>query len=402
MTASNSDPTPRQQIRDWLFARLGGELNPDVALDEAIPVEGARPEAPEADPAPSGPPEFRGPEDLQAANEWLQRERRRLGAYTQSQLAQLQQQHQALVAQNYLNEQTLILRSQELARNEELLVAQGRALHRQSEELSMREQALVGQLAQWCDTQKDLDQLKQAAEQAHQETAAHRGLLEALESQTASLEHSKQTARAELDNLLNAVELQREARAREEEMHKARQLQLEQRLREAERVELACQQRLAELDDLEAHLRREFEDQERKLTREQQEREGLWEAVRRERKLSLARQAELDRRLLAVEEAERACRERQQEQDFFQEKLEQVCEELAQRQAELGRLAGELDVRERLLSREREERSGESLEQRREAENRRARVPCSTPAPGSQSRPFRPRSPAAPEGSWGR
>ena len=126
-------------------------------------------------------------------------------------------------------------------------------------------------------------------------------------------------------------------------------MQLEQRLGEADRVERTCQQRLAELADFEANLRGEFEEQERKLIRDQQELEGLWESARRERTRLASEQADLNRRQHAVEEAEKAGRQRQQEQDAFQERLEEVCQTLAQHHATRWSSTEELDIRERPL-----------------------------------------------------
>src|SRR5262249_28870396 len=145
MNAPGEAPSVHQQALDWLFARLGGQAGADPAPPAAEPWADAPPA--EAEPAPA--PEVHSPEDLKLASAWLQRERARLETYTRSQLARIQREHQAQVAQNYLNEQTLILRSQELTRKEELFVSRGRALQTQAQELAQREQALAGQLQQW-------------------------------------------------------------------------------------------------------------------------------------------------------------------------------------------------------------------------------------------------------------
>src|SRR5688572_21077456 len=113
-----------QQALDWLFARLGGNGNVPPSGLPIARESNERPDAPlDAEVAPT--PEVGSPEELKAAAEWLRRERQRLEAYTRAQLGRIQQEHQALVGQNYLNEQTLILRSQDLARKEEVLLSQG-------------------------------------------------------------------------------------------------------------------------------------------------------------------------------------------------------------------------------------------------------------------------------------
>jgi chromosome segregation ATPase len=90
------------------------------------------PPAPEGDAAGcSPPPVIRRSSDLAAASEWLQRERARMDGYTKSQLERLQKEHQALLSQNYRNEQALIEKIQELGRKEEFLNRQHRELQTQ-------------------------------------------------------------------------------------------------------------------------------------------------------------------------------------------------------------------------------------------------------------------------------
>src|SRR5687768_14298724 len=117
MTARSDAARLQQQALDFVFARLGG--------DPAAQPPGEEHDA-ETDPSPV--PVVNSPEELRAASEWLARERQRLEAYTRSQLARVQEERQALAQQQYLNEQTLIFRSQELTRREEMLLTQGRSL----------------------------------------------------------------------------------------------------------------------------------------------------------------------------------------------------------------------------------------------------------------------------------
>src|SRR5438128_2430626 len=94
-----------QQVLDFVFARLGGSPEaPAPAGPAAAPAEAGE---------PPPPPSVHSPEDFRSGAEWLQRERQRLEAYTRTQLARVQEERQALVQQQYLNEQTLVLRCQE-------------------------------------------------------------------------------------------------------------------------------------------------------------------------------------------------------------------------------------------------------------------------------------------------
>jgi len=357
MNPTHADP--HLQALDRFFTRFGGGV-PDApsSLEVFPPVraEGAGPSADLAS-APAGPPEVRGPEDLEAAHRWLLQERRRLEAYTRSQLARMQEERQALVQQHSLNEQSLVLRSQELTRREEAVLAQGRALQQQGEDLSRREQALVGQLSQWWDAQQELAALQEANQQVHQDTAAHRSLLDTLRAEVAAVRQSQEAARAELENLLSEAEQQRQSRAREEEVLRERQAQLERRLREAERTELAGQQRLAELDDLEASLRKELETQERQLARERQEVSRLAgqlrQAGQQERADLQARQAEAERRERAAREAEA---------------------EVARLRAGFGGKPADLEARERRLYEEVEACCRELEDQRQALQDERVRL----------------------------
>jgi chromosome segregation ATPase len=206
------------------------------------------------------PPSIESPADLRAAREWLRRERECLKAYTQAQLARLQQQQQSALAQNYHAEQSLILRVQELNRREEFQAHQAGALAEQKADLEARAAELEG-------AREELASLTRAGEQARQEVQAQRAILRALRDDTAALQRTRDGARAALAALRAALaEAQGEQRALAE-----RQAQLEQRSLALERAEAAAQQRLAELDDLEARLRGEFEALERRLGEERRD-----------------------------------------------------------------------------------------------------------------------------------
>ncbi|MFO0842146.1 MAG: hypothetical protein U0797_07055 [Gemmataceae bacterium] len=82
--------------------------------------------------------------------------------------------------------------------------------------------------------------------------------------------------------MLSAVEQARASREKEEAAYQARRDELEQRLLTAERAALAADQRQAELDDVEARLRAEFEEQERELQRQRHELAALEARLRAE------------------------------------------------------------------------------------------------------------------------
>jgi hypothetical protein len=277
---------PHTQALDVLFCRLGA-----ARLDEPIPPNGLVGAAPLTAPsnaedaaalaATEPPPSLEGAKDVQAVYEWMKRERGRLETYTRGQLARLQAERMELIHQNYLNEQGVILRVQELGRKEELLGQQARTLQQQAQELTQRERALAAQLEHWCRARDELASLEEASVSARQDMDAQRAALAALRAETAALQKSREAAEGDLGALVNALEEQREARIREQALHAARQKQLEERLQAADRAETAAQQRIAEVEELEARLRHEIEDQERLLAAERRELEHLYDNLRR-------------------------------------------------------------------------------------------------------------------------
>jgi hypothetical protein len=315
----------QQQAVDVLFAQLGGNgptsAEPPADVGRASSAVGAS--LAESDPAPT----IRGPEDLKSAAEWVQREKERLAAYTRAQIQRLQADHQVLISQSYLNEQTLILRSQELSRKEEWLVAQGRALKEQAEELSRREQSLAAQLNQWGGVRQEMASVKETTRSVEQDTAAEVALLDALRSETEALHHSREVARTEFEALMKAIQEQGETRAREDAIRRASQDQFEQRRLAADRQETAMRQRLAELDDLETRLRREFEEQERQIRAQRQElaaREARLLSRPAEELASLAaREVQLEQRAQELQHRERDLEDREQYLEQWQFVLEQ-------------------------------------------------------------------------------
>jgi hypothetical protein len=219
------------------------------------------------------PPPIETQADLQDAYEL--RERKRLEDYTKTQFTRLQSEHGAAITRNYLNEQALALRSQELRQQEQFLVQQSWALQQQARELAEREQALAGQREQLCRDHEGAAALDETGTGVRRDTDQQRTLLETLRAETAALQSDRLRALEDLKTLEETARQQREARAKQEALLAARQAHLEQRLLALDKSEEAVQQRLAELDDLEACLRKELEAEERRLAAERRSFEAL-------------------------------------------------------------------------------------------------------------------------------
>ena len=261
MSAWTRNESPRMlRALDCLFSQIGGERPP-------APSECGEPAAaPPAHVQP--PPRVETQADLQAAYEWLVREKQRLDGYTNAQLQRVRHEHEAMLHRYYLNEQSLILRSQELTSKEEFLTRQTRGLQEQARQLAEREQALAAQREQLCQAHAELEALQEASADARRDAFLQHGLRDTLRAETAALQRDRQKARDDLEEMERRLQQQREAREKEEALLAARQAQLEQRLAALDRSEEAVQQRLAELDDMEARLQQEIEDQERRLAHE--------------------------------------------------------------------------------------------------------------------------------------
>jgi chromosome segregation ATPase len=96
------------------------------------------------------------------------------------------------------------------------------------------------------------------------------------------MQQAREEARAEMESMLAATREFQATRAKEEAALKARHEQLEQRLHAAEKALLAADQRQAEMDDYEARLRFEVEEQERQLSLERQATEALRQKLQAE------------------------------------------------------------------------------------------------------------------------
>jgi DNA repair exonuclease SbcCD ATPase subunit len=227
--------------------------------------------------------------DLQAAYEWLLRERKRLDGYTNAQLAKIQNDHAAVIARHYTNEQVMILRSQELASKEDFLTRQTRGLQQQAQQLAEREKALADQREQLCRAHEEFAALQQSCTGVRRDAEVQQALLETLRMETGAVQRDRGKAREDLEVMENRLEEQREARASEQALYAARQAQLDQRFNTLEKAEEAAQQRLAELDDLETRLREEIEERETQLAAERRAVEALAAQLRQQAKEEPAR-----------------------------------------------------------------------------------------------------------------
>ncbi len=371
MTAAAS-PTSRHTLAlDHLFSRLaeqaaGRPLPPD-ADDAAFEAPGAADAAEFAETQP--PPPIESAADLKAAHEWLLRERQRLSAYTRSQLARVQNEHQAFVQQAYLKEQGLIFRTQEFNRKEEMLGHQFGVLRQQAAELAERQRKLAPYLDPLWQGEAELAELRRVSGALRQDVNEQRALLERMRSDAASLEKQQAATQAEL-----AARAARSAcLLQEKESLAARQAQMSQRLLALDDAEAAARRRAAELDELEARLRREFQQQEEQLAQLRRRGEpvagdgratcGSWSRLRaetaglekgreaaraemaafQEEKQSLAaRQTQMSQRLLALDDAEAAARRRAAELDELEARLRREFQQQEQEHAELRRVSASL------------------------------------------------------------
>jgi DNA repair exonuclease SbcCD ATPase subunit len=298
-------PSPRSdsphmlRALDCVFSQLGGDTH-----SVPPPVEAPEPAGPAESAGVAPPPKVETQADLQTAYEWLLRERKRLDSYTNAQIARLQQEHSEMLKRHYLNEQALIVRSQEVTNKEDFLTRQNRSLQQQAQQLAQRETALAGQREQLCKANLEIAALQEASEGVRRETDQQHGLLETLRAETAALGQDRQKAREDLEALEQQLQQQRVARAKEEELLAARQAQLEQRFTALTRDENAVQRRLAELDDLEARLCQEIEEQEKQLANERRTLEAQAAQLRQQTRVATGGR-EFRARLSSISENER-------------------------------------------------------------------------------------------------
>lgn len=250
---------------DALFARLHYDRSNGTPPPQAGPSEQAGDGMP-AHAELQPPPPLENSADLQAAHEWLQTERARLEAYTRSQFAALQQQHQSLVAKQFRSEESLALRAQELNREMKFLASQSENLQSRAHELGQRETALTVQMERLASVEQEL-----LNNNLQEDPEAHRALLEGLRADTAQLQEAGAGARMDAAAFEAALKERQQAWEQEHGTLIARQAEMDHRFTALEKSEQASQRYLAELDEVELLLRKEFEQQEKRLAQERQE-----------------------------------------------------------------------------------------------------------------------------------
>jgi chromosome segregation ATPase len=275
-----TDAPPNVQHRaftvDELFARLHDDrsdyaLTPPYAAGANSSSENGTSSYAEVQP----PPQLDSSADLQVAREWLQAERRRLEAYTHSQFAAIQQQHQTLLARQFRSEEALALRAQELNREMKFLASQAEALQSRAHQLAEREAALSVQVERLAGAEQALVAILETGTDISEDAAGRRAILERLRTDMAELRAAGSHASAEAAAFEAAL---RERQRAWEEKHGAlvaRLEEMEHRYQALEKAEQASQRRLTELDELEELLRTEFEQQEKRLAQERAEVEVL-------------------------------------------------------------------------------------------------------------------------------
>jgi hypothetical protein len=294
-TMSNRPATIVESL-DWLFGQLPekmtghvipAEVFDNIGRGNALPPDVTRPQrlAALANP-PSPPPALDSPEGFKAAYEWFLKERARLEDYTREQFADFEALQASQLARHYQSEASLTMRAQEVNREMQFLAAQSQALKARARELADRENALAGQMARFSKAQDELITIQKSSANIELDTEIQQASLEQMRRETAQLQVEEAAARESFAAI--EAELAERQRAWEKKQADlaARVQAMEQRYQAMEKAEAAAKRRLAELDDLEDHLREEFESQQRQLVFERQELAGLY-AELRERGLAL-------------------------------------------------------------------------------------------------------------------
>jgi hypothetical protein len=313
MQGSGSPRRPDAQFIDWLFSQLPGV---DPGYGEAAPglavtsptfsphLDGQTgPAAIASWAGPQPPPALKDSSDLQAAYQWLLIEKQRLDEYTRIQFNALRQQHQAVLTKHFRSEEALALRSQELNREIQFLASQTAAFQKRAQELVEREMLLASQMERLSQAQKELLAIEQTGESGRQETEEQQARLEKLRSETAQLQSVEASARVEFSSFETGLRDRQKAWEQKQEEIRVRLAQMEERYLALERAEAAAQRRLAELDELEQRLQREFADQARPDLQ--------------------THQLQLQQRYLDLERAEAAAQRRLAELDDLEERLRQ-------------------------------------------------------------------------------
>ncbi len=272
------------QFVDWLFAQLPGEgqaYSTPLAFGAALGIAGTPlPAGQETEGRsgllwPSPPPPLKGPEDLQAAYEWLKNERGRLEAYTRSQFETIRRQNQAIMEKHFRSEEVLAVRSQELNREMQFLATQTEALRRQSSDLAERERALAAQVEKLSQAQEDLIATQQANQSLQDNVSRQRSVLENLRRETAELQSFDASEHAKLDSLETVLRQRQQEWEQKQRELTARQGEMEKRFSALQKDESAVERRMRELDEWESRLRDELEQWERELILERRDLDKL-------------------------------------------------------------------------------------------------------------------------------
>jgi chromosome segregation ATPase len=275
---------------DWLFGNLAGKMTGNVIPAEVYdsarfrsnPVSAAvvsgQADALAAPTQP--PPALDSPTGVQAAYEWFRAERERLAEFTRFQFAAVQQHQQEDLARHYRSEQQLAARSQELNRELQFLASQSQALQARARELAQWENALSVQAQKLMQAHGDLLHIQKTSTDVERDTEVQQARLEQMRAEMAQLQTVEAAARATFASFDSTLAERQKAWEQKQADLTARQTAMEQRYDALEKAEAAAKSRLAELDDLEDHLRQEFENQQQQLVRDRKEIEALYTELR--------------------------------------------------------------------------------------------------------------------------
>jgi DNA repair exonuclease SbcCD ATPase subunit len=273
MAAVNGSLAQHVQSLDWLFGQMANQGSETIPSTHFMVEGAAAPPTQPRQPADQMPPDWpQLPSILQqspegrTAYEWLRAERQRLEEYTRSQFALIRQNHQAVMARNFQNEEALTRRTQTLNADVQLLASQAHSLEERTQTLAQRESAIEARMGALASVQDELRAAEQARDAIRIEVERQQTILNDLEAQAARVQQG--LLQADLEQRWQAMnEKQAELTAR--------QSQMENRYQALEKAEAGAVRRAAELDELEYRLGKEFEKQERQLALERREIEAL-------------------------------------------------------------------------------------------------------------------------------
>jgi len=249
MTGQANGNSPQIQCIDHLFSVLAGAEPPRDVQRPAVEPNGPAPQS-AAWPAPAA---------WQADYEWIQEEKKRLEAYTLSQLALVRQQREELLQRKNSTEQAMIQREQELNRQARLLANAGEILKRREQAVAEREAALTSQGQMLTQMQDQVRALQQTRDQLQREIEQHGLQREQQRLQATQLEESIRAARTELFNFEKPLKERQKAWEHEQALLATARSQLEQRRAALEKDEEAMKRRLAEVEEIESRLRGDYQ-----------------------------------------------------------------------------------------------------------------------------------------------